>query len=62
MKFSSLDFVKANNESYFELLRLSRISVNDDDIDLAATTALLNQLPFFHKEHKRVIPLLYNKA
>jgi len=63
-KFSSLDFVKEQDESYFELLRLARISVEPDNnaVDSLAAIKLLNQLPVFHKEHKRIIPLLNDKA
>ena len=68
-KFSSLDFVKEQNESYFELLRLARVSEgeNNHSVDAAVATKLLNELPLLqnkHKqnEHKRIIPLLYDKA
>ncbi len=63
-QYSSLDFVKELDESYFELLRLARISgcVNPHIIDLPVAIKLLNQLPLFEKTHKRIIPLLYDKA
>ena len=73
IEYSSLDFVKEHNETYFELLRLARISecadshVDHNDIDRRKAITVLNQLPFFHeehkqKEHKRIIPLLNDKA
>jgi hypothetical protein len=72
-KYSSLDFVKKHDEIYFELLRLARVSegvdshVHHNDIERNKAIAVLNQLPFFHDEHKqkihkRIIPLLNNKA
>ncbi len=63
-QYSSLDFVKKLDESYFELLRLARISdcACHNVIDLYIATKLLNQLPLFEKVHKRIIPLLYDKA
>ena len=69
INYSSLDFVKEHNETYFELLRLARISECSSNhvIDISAATTLLNKLPLFHngrkqKEHKRIIPLLNEKA
>ncbi|WP_057832341.1 nucleotidyltransferase family protein [Colwellia sp. TT2012] len=69
MAYSSLDFVKKHNESYFQLLRLARVSegVDSDVIDRKKAITILNQLPFFHEEHKqkvhkRLIPLLNDKA
>ena len=69
INYSSLDFVKEHNETYFELLRLARISECSSNhvIDLSAATALLNKLPLLHngrkqKEHQRIIPLLNDKA
>ena len=62
--YSSLDFVKEHNETYFELLRLAGINngTDNDVIERNATIALLNKLPLFKKEHKRLIPLLNDKA
>lgn len=73
IEYSSLDFVKEHSETYFELLRLARISecadshVDHNDIDRRKAITVLNQLPFFHEEHKqkvhkRIIPLLNDKA
>jgi len=73
INYSSLDFVKKHSETYFELLRLARVSegvdshVDHNDIDRRKAITVLNQLPFFHeehkqKEHKRIIPLLKDKA
>ena len=69
INYSSLDFVKEHNETYFELLRLARISECSGNhvIDLSAATTLLNKLPLLHngrkqKEHQRIIPLLNDKA
>ena len=64
MKYSSLDFVKDRDETYFELLRLARISEADSNnaLNQKAAVKLLNQLPLFIKEHKRIIPLLNDKA
>jgi hypothetical protein len=63
-QFASLEFVKTQDESYFELLRLARVSqvANDQACDLQKAINLLNQLPLFSKIHKRIIPLLNNKA
>lgn len=69
INYSSLNLVKEHNETYFELLRLARISgcSGNHVIDLSAATTLLNKLPLLHngrkqKEHKRIIPLLNDKA
>ena len=63
-QYSALDFVKKQDESYFELLRLARFSKGADDqpCDLPKAITLLNQLPLFSKVHKRIIPLLNAKA
>jgi hypothetical protein len=64
INYSSLDFVKVHHETYFELLRLARISEGLDApvIDQKMAITLLNKLPLFKKEHKRIIPLLNDKA
>ncbi|HBY86809.1 MAG TPA: hypothetical protein DEO86_13155 [Colwellia sp.] len=69
IEYSSLDFVKEHSETYFELLRLARISECEGNqfIDLSAATTLLNKLPLLYngrkqKEHQRIIPLLNDKA
>lgn len=68
INYSSLDFVKEHNETYFELLRLARVSAsineceNSDVVDRKKAVKILNQLPLFEKVHKRIIPLLNDKA
>ena len=64
IQYSSFDFVKDHDEVYFELLRLARITECADDItiDRKAAITVLNQLPLFEKMHKRIIPLLNDKA
>jgi hypothetical protein len=62
--YSSLKFVKDLNENYYELLRLARISEStlSKNSDLENATDTLNTLHLYSKEHKRIIPLLNNKA
>lgn len=69
INYSSFDFVKEHNDTYFELLRLARISECESNhvFDLSAATTLLNKLPLLYngrkqKEHQRIIPLLNDKA
>ncbi len=64
MQFSSFDFVKKQDESYYKLLRLARIStgVKKQVVDEPTTIKLLNQLPLYATTHKRIIPLLNDKA
>jgi hypothetical protein len=65
IRYSSLDFVKKHDEVYFELLKLARISEGENshsDIDRNNTIKILNQLPLFEKTHKRIMPLLNDKA
>jgi len=66
-QYSSLDFVKYHDEHYFELLRLARITVRDENGEDSAVAqktaiALFNKLPLFNKAHKRILPLLNHKA
>lgn len=63
------DFVKDYDEVYFELLRLARITERSDNhssehhaIEQKTAIKVLNQLPLFEKAHKRIIPLLSDKA
>ena len=69
INYSSLDFVKDHDEIFFELLRLARITESADNlsrehrvIEQKAAITVLNQLPLFEKAHKRIIPLLNDKA
>jgi len=64
IQFSSLDFVKDQDDAYYELLRLARVSKKplNQIIDESVVISLFNQLPLYAKVHKRIIPLLNKKA
>jgi hypothetical protein len=75
IEYSSLDFVKNHNDVYFELLKLARNTEYDSKsdcsndhitelsgIDQNKAITTLNQLSLFEKIHKRIIPLLNDKA
>jgi hypothetical protein len=69
INYSSLDFAKKHNNTYFQLLRLARISDCSENYSVKhqlseRNTAIsaLNALPLFKQEHQRIIPLLNDKA
>lgn len=57
-------YKKNQNETYFDLLRLARVTDTSNYLSQESDDAIyaLNQLPYYVEQHKRIIPLLNAKA